>query len=103
MFGDFTVSHERSIELLEEVLQRLDPETSVDKDEPARTQANSDAMVLRAIQDQEHYLKQEYIRNLGLLSGTAGLETALKVNKGETTKRLGWLEGELNMLDHTKS
>lgn len=103
VFGDFTGAHHRSIELLAEVLKRLNFDIPPDRAAVARTQAEDDATILRTIQARENQLKQEYIRNLALLSGTAGLETTLKVNKGETTKRLGWFEGELNMLEHTSN
>ncbi|MDQ2077830.1 hypothetical protein [Marinimicrobium sp. ABcell2] len=101
VFGDFVSAHNRSIETLGEILKRFDGDVETATASSAEAQSN-DAAVLRAIQSKEIHLKQEYVRNLGLLSGTAGLETVLKVNKGEATKRLGWLEGELNMLDHTK-
>lgn len=101
VFGDFTVAHYRSIELLAGVLNRLKADQPADIATVVSMHAHDDAGILRVIQERENQLKQEYIRNLALLSETAGLEATLKVNKGETTKRLGWLEGELNMLDHT--
>ena len=103
VFGDFTAAHYRSVELLADILKMPNSDMPADMAAVASTPAQHDAEILRVFQQRENELKQEYIRNLALLSGTAGLETTLKVNKGETTKRLGWLEGELNMLDHTSN
>lgn len=102
VFGDFLSGHHRSIESLTALLTKLNLERQADKVSVASTRAENDATVLRVILGRENHLKQEYVRSLALLSGAEEFEATLTANKGETTKRLGWLEGELNMLDHTR-
>lgn len=103
VFGDFLSGHHRSIESLAALLTKLNPALSADRASVTNnTQAEDDATILRVILGWENHLKQEYVRSLALLSGAEEFEATLTANKGETTKRLGWLEGELNMLDHTR-
>src|SRR5690606_35486290 len=62
----------------------------------------NDQGILHALQISEQKLNLEYARYLSTLTAVPGLEQVLKRNRIHNAKRLGWFEGELNLLRHTQ-
>lgn len=110
VFGDFKADHLHSVDVLAELIgeyggkvrPRKEVTEKLTKARVALSKLLNDEGVLQAMQISEQKLDLEYVRDIASLTAIPGLEHVLKTNRADNAKRLGWFEGELHMLGHTR-
>lgn len=106
VFREFRDNHGHSIEALIKLVREYggEPREKGDAAEPlakARVMFGkllNDEGVLQAMLANERKLDLEYSRDLASLTGLPGMESTLKRNRVDDSKRLAWIEGEAHML-----
>lgn len=110
VFGDFKADHFTCLEVLAKLIEdyggqvrpRSDAAELLARARVALGKLLNDEGVLQAMQIHEQKLDLEYVRDIASLTAIPGLKPVLKSNRANNAKRLGWFEGEIHMLGHTR-